>query len=500
MTVLVFALLLTGAFGLLLLHDDVHTVRGEIAPPPPTSGNWVLGGGGDYTASGPIDVNGDVYIEDADLVIEGASITVSGAIWVNDTGFLRISDSTLTFDGSDPEENYINILRNGSMTLDNTTVTSVNTNPYWLAFWEGSDGLISNGTDVSDATSISVYSSDVRIEDSLVHDCTGDGIIAYDCTPTISNNVIGKNEGWGIYARGREPTMSGNDFTYSGSNNTDGRVLQELGARVYVHDQDGGPLSGATVSMDSIGLITGSNGLTSMTYLTLYTIANNGVETNPQYNLNASWYTGALTMYGQRSFMLKDEANMSNLSIELEIGPDLYITASDIELSTTTPKEGSKLEIEVTVHNSWSKPAYNVTVTVEGSPYTIDEYYTIPLIPANGSAVAYINWTVRTYDIGGELNITVYVDILTLVEGDEIDRSNNEASVTVDVKAEKDDGSMVGMLAGLVAVIIIVILLLVYLRMRGSAQASEPPAEVQAIEQPPSGGSPPGQGGVPPQG
>ncbi len=106
---------------------------------------------------------------------------------------------------------------------------------------------------------------------------------------------------------------------------------------------------------------------------------------------------------------------------------DLHLNASDIGLNNTQPEQFEDVQVTATVHNGGNALASNVTVAFLDGTAMLNQT-TLPVILAGGSAQALVN---LNFSSGGPRSLRVVADANHTVE--ELDESNNTATLTVDV-------------------------------------------------------------------
>lgn len=129
---------------------------------------------------------------------DGESLVVDGNVTVNSGEFLHIMNSVLTMDLRSDKEFGIWIEEGGTLTLENTTVTSdPRTFGYTFEIMGAATitesyitGLWGDPANVNYDGGLEIYSSDVLIENSHIDDVITNGLLIVNSDPVIINNTI----------------------------------------------------------------------------------------------------------------------------------------------------------------------------------------------------------------------------------------------------------------------------------------------------------------------
>lgn len=128
---------------------------------------------------------------------------------------------------------------------------------------------------------------------------------------------------------------------------------------------------------------------------------------------------------------------LTNLQLEA-LAPDISITGGDIAPGATTPAEGSRVPINLTVHNSGGMGSQPLVAAMYAAATGQSETYIgsafIPSVPGNGAAQASVEWD--TSGFIGPVTLRALVDPFNrLIEPEE---GNNEATISLTVLTRPD--------------------------------------------------------------
>jgi parallel beta-helix repeat protein len=194
--------------GLFALVTDVPTTTGL----PPANGNWIVSVAETVTGGSYNVTNGNLIIQ------KGGTLTLDGTtVLINDTN------------GQGGMQYFVEIQNGGALIMKNGALirSSMNgSNWYYFYIRQGAKATIaySNISDVGgpagwnwNQLGIYIQSSDVTIDHT---DITrgGTGIIIDQCNPTISNDTIYKNDGYGIDISAGSPYIYKNNISDNGRN------------------------------------------------------------------------------------------------------------------------------------------------------------------------------------------------------------------------------------------------------------------------------------------
>ncbi len=157
------------------------------------SDSWLLG---DVYTDQALTVDGNIVVDAGQTVrFVNCDITMAAdeagelSIWVAEGGRLEMVDTTLT---SDHERGY-KFEVHGSALIQRCNISRV---------WGVDTRLNGDG-------GLEIYSSNVTISDSRVSDCAVNGLLIYDCAPTIVNTTITEIGDDGIELQRGDPTIDG---------------------------------------------------------------------------------------------------------------------------------------------------------------------------------------------------------------------------------------------------------------------------------------------------
>jgi hypothetical protein len=320
-----------------------------------------------------------------------------------------------------------------------------------------------------------------------------DGIICFNTNSRIIENLIANNSGWGINITGTKPILSGNLFSNKQQiTNGYGRLIKSSEVEVLVKDLYGKYIHNYELTIfteNKDRVISKSNVMEPelyQTYVPEYEIRNSGKKQEfSNYLIECSWgYEGIGYTTVSKVFNIKDSTRIL-LNMPL---PDLYVISEEIAISSTKPKQGDKINIEVTIHYSGQVDVRNIPAKITANEITIKKFK----LNFNGT----IEQKIQNYTVNLDWTIPELLSGITgikvIIETNSIENQflnydkNNSAIKMIEIKENQADnvldwtdesGMYICSLIILITIIIIILIFILIFKKRNKPEQSESPKQ-----------------------